>query len=214
MKNILCYGDSLTYGADPAGGPRHALEYRWPSSLKVELGEAAHVIAEGLGGRTTVHDDWGADGDRNGARILPTMLLSHSPLDLIVIMLGTNDLKPHLGRTASEAGRGMGRLAQIIRGVYAGRMEPAPEMMFVAPPHICATDNQDMMAHFGGLGVIEESKKFAAEYKRRAEEHGAHFFDASTVANPSPLDGVHLDPENTAAIGKGLAPHVKDILGL
>jgi len=214
MKTILCYGDSLTYGADPAGGPRHDLKYRWPSTLKAELGEAAHVVAEGMGGRTTVHDDWGADGDRNGARILPTILLSHLPLDLIIVMLGTNDIKPHLGRTASEAGRGMGRLAQIVRGVHSGRMELVPEIMFVAPPHICATDNRDVMAHFGGPGAIDESKKFASEYKRRAEEHGAHFFDASTVAEPSPLDGVHLDRENTAAIGMGIAPRVEDILGL
>ncbi len=105
MKTILAYGDSLTFGASPIpNGPRHAYEDRWPTALEKGLGGKARVIAEGLGGRTTAIDDWCAAADRNGARILPTLLESHSPLDLIVIMLGTNDIKPFLGRTAAEAG--------------------------------------------------------------------------------------------------------------
>ena len=117
MKTILAYGDSLTFGSNPIkNGPRHAYEDRWPTVLERGLGGAARVIAEGLGGRTTAHDDWFANADRNGARILPTLLESHSPLDMVIIMLGTNDIKPIHGRTASEAGRGMGRLVQIIRG--------------------------------------------------------------------------------------------------
>ena len=104
MKTILCYGDSLTYGANPVpGGARHAYEDRWPAALEAKLGGKARVIAEGLGGRTTVHDDWFTSADRNGARVLPTLLHSHGPLDMVVIMLGTNDLKPFLGRTALEA---------------------------------------------------------------------------------------------------------------
>ena len=88
MKTILCYGDSLTYGANPVmGGPRHAYEDRWPTALETALQGKVRCIAEGLGGRTTVHDDWYADADRNGARILPTLLSSHEPLDMVIIML-------------------------------------------------------------------------------------------------------------------------------
>ena len=96
MKSILCFGDSLTFGADPAVmGKRHAFADRWPSALEAGLGaDKVRVIAEGLGGRTTVFDDWNAAADRNGSRILPTLLESHSPLDAIIIMLGTNDIKP------------------------------------------------------------------------------------------------------------------------
>ena len=216
MKTILAYGDSLTYGANPeAGGPRHAYEDRWPTALEKGLGGRARVIAEGLGGRTTVSDDWFANADRNGARILPTLLESHSPLDLVIIMLGTNDLKPAICGSALEASFGMRRLVQLIRGHSAGRGETAPEIILVAPPLICDSDNTDMMGHFGGFAhALEQSSQFAVHYARRAQEWNTGFFDASTVAMADPLDGVHLNAGNTRAIGEGLVPVVKSMLGL
>ena len=215
MKTILAYGDSLTFGANPIpGGPRHAYEDRWPTALENGLGGKARVIAEGLGGRTTVHDDWFANSDRNGARVLPTLLESHLPLDLVVIMLGTNDIKPFHGRTANEAGRGMGRLVQIIRGHYAGKMVEAPQVILVAPPPIIVGEWADMMDHFGPDEAIATSVNFAREYKKRADEQKVHFFDAGTVAKTDVRDGIHLDPANTRAIGEGLVPLVKQVLGL
>ncbi len=215
MKTILAYGDSLTYGANPIpGGPRHAYEDRWPTALEQGLGGKARVIAEGLGGRTTVHDDWSANADRNGARLLPTLLESHSPLDLVIIMLGTNDIKPFHGRTAGEAGRGMARLVQIIRGHYAGKMQDAPQVILVSPPPIIVGDWADMMDHFGPHDAIATSADFASEYRKRAEEQKVHFFDAGTVATTSRADGIHLDPANTRAIGTGLVPLVKEVLAL
>lgn len=215
MKTILAYGDSLTYGANPIpGGPRHAYGDRWPTALEQGLGGAARVIAEGLGGRTTVHDDWFANADRNGARVLPTLLESHSPLDLVIIMLGTNDIKPIHGRTAGEAGRGMARLVQIVRGHYAGKLLAAPEIILVSPPPIIKGDWADMMDHFGPDAAIATSVDFAREYEKRAAELQVHFFDAGTVARTDPRDGIHLDPVNTRAIGTGLVPLVKKVLGL
>jgi lysophospholipase L1-like esterase len=224
QKVILAFGDSLTYGANPIpGGPRHAYEDRWPTALERGLGGGARVIAEGLGGRTTVHDDYFTDADRNGARILPTLLASHSPLDLVVIMLGTNDLKPFLGRTAFEASKGVGRLIEIIHGHAAAdganaargeRRAPAPKIIIVAPPPLSATDHPEMMVHFGEDAAIAESQRFAHWYRRRAEEYGVGFFDAGTVARADPADGVHLDAANTRAIGEGLVPLVKQVLGL
>lgn len=216
MKTILAYGDSLTFGANPElGGPRHAYEDRWPTVLEKGLGGRARVIAEGLGGRTTASDDWLAAADRNGARILPTLLESHSPLDLIIIMLGTNDLKPAICGSALEASFGMRRLVQLIRGHFAGKGEAAPQIILVAPPLVCDSDNADMMGHFGGFQhALDQSGQLAAHYARRAEEWETGFFDASTVAKADPLDGVHLDAANTKAIGSGLTPIVKSMLGL
>lgn len=215
MKTILAYGDSLTYGANPVpDGPRHAYEDRWPSVLEAGLAGKARVIAEGLGGRTTVFDDNFADADRNGARLLPTLLESHSPLDLVVIMLGTNDLKPFLGGTALEASRGVARLAEIIKGHYAQKNEPRPRIILVAPPRLGDTAHPEMMLHFGGQRAKDESRQFARWYKLRADELGVGYFDASTVATPDPHDGVHLDPANTRAIGQGLVPLVIGALGL
>lgn len=216
MKTILAFGDSLTYGANPRpDGPRHAHEDRWPTTLEKGLAGKARVIAEGLGGRTTASDDWYAGADRNGARILPTLLESHSPLDLVIIMLGTNDLKPAICGLALEASFGMRRLVQIVRGHYAGKGETAPQIILVAPPLICDTENADMIGHFGGIQhAIDQSGQFATHYARRAQEWNTGFFDASTVAHADPLDGVHLDAANTSAIGEGLVPVVKSMLGI
>ena len=214
-KVILAYGDSLTYGANPIpGGPRHPYEDRWPTALERGLGGVARVIAEGLGGRTTVHDDHYTDADRNGARILPTLLASHAPLDLVVIMLGTNDLKPFHGRTAQECSNGVARLIQIIRGHAAAELEAPPKIIVVSPPRLCEAEHPEMMKHFGEQTAIDQSMQMAEWYRRRAEENNVAFFDAATVAEPDPADGVHLDAANTRAIGEGLVPLVKEVLGL
>ena len=91
-KQILAFGDSLTWGANPGGRGRHRFEDRWTSVVEENL-IGVRVIAEGLGGRTTSFDDYSAMADRNGVKVLPTLLGSHYPLDLVAIMLGTNDLK-------------------------------------------------------------------------------------------------------------------------
>src|SRR5690606_5397717 len=115
MKTILAYGDSLTFGTNAETQGRHAYEDRWPTVLQERLAGRARVIAEGLGGRTTVFDDFSAIADRNGARVLPTMLASHSPLDLVVLFLGTNDLKSYINGSAFGAAMGIKRLVEIIR---------------------------------------------------------------------------------------------------
>ena len=214
MKSILCYGDSLTYGANPTpGGARHAFEDRWPGALQVKLAGKVNVFAEGLGGRTTVHDDWFTDADRNGARILPTLLASHGPLDLVIIMLGTNDLKPFHGRTAQEAANGARRLSDIVYAHAAAERQNPPKIILVAPPPLCDTKHPEMMLHFGP-SAIDESKKFAKWYKQRADEEAVAFFDAGTVAKADPNDGVHLDAANTRAIGEALVPLVAELLEL
>ncbi len=212
MKNVLCYGDSLTWGTVP-GGDRHAFAERWPSVLGAELGsDKAHIIAEGLGGRNTVFDDFSAAADRNGARILPTILASHQPLDCVIIMLGTNDMKPYIAGSAPAAARGMKRLAEIIRTFPYGEGFTIPEIIMVSPPHCVKTGNVDLGPIFAG--APKESAKLALEYQRVAVEVGCEFFDAASVAIASPVDGVHLDAKNTIAIGKALAPMVKNLLKL
>ena len=114
MKTLLAFGDSLTYGADAETGGRHAYEDRWPTVLEKGLNGAVRVIAEGLGGRTTTFDDWTSSADLNGARILPVLLKSHQPLDAVVIMLGTNDLKRYINGSALAAAMGMKRLAHTM----------------------------------------------------------------------------------------------------
>ena len=210
MKTVLCYGDSLTWGYDAETLGRHRLEDRWPSVLQAELGGGVHVIAEGLNGRTTAFDDWLAGEDRNGARILPTLLGTHAPLDLVVILLGSNDMKPWIHGRALASAQGMRRLAQIVRGHAYPLGAPAPNIILVAPPHVSRTDNTEFADMFAGGN--EASQKLAPLYEAVASELVCGFFDAATVAKTTPLDGVHLDAENTHAIGKALAPLVKKML--
>lgn len=214
MKTVLCYGDSLTFGTNPEGS-RHDYNDRWPTVLSKGLNPDNQtdvlIIPEGLGGRTTVFDDYSAAADRNGAKLLSAMLASHSPLDCVVIMLGTNDLKPFICGEAAGAAMGIKRLAEIVKTYPYTEGHPVPKIVLVAPPHAVNTDNMMMAAMFERR--IAESHLFAKYYAAIAEEMGCDFFDAATVAVASPLDGVHLDAENTRAIGSALIPVVKSALG-
>ncbi|TCU13123.1 SGNH/GDSL hydrolase family protein [Rhizobium sullae] len=211
-KTVLCYGDSLTWGYDPMSLARHAYEDRWPSVLQAALGGAAHVIPEGLNGRTTAFDDHLADCDRNGARVLPTILQTHAPLDLVIILLGTNDMKSVVAGSAFAACQGIARLVRLIRN-HAWPFEfDGPDILIIAPPAICATGNAPFAASFPG--GIEESAKLATLYRDLADELGCGFFDGNSVAKTTPTDGIHLDAENTRALGRGLESTVRMMLGL
>ena len=211
-KTVLCYGDSLTWGYDAETIGRHDYKNRWPSVLQAALGGDARIIAEGLNGRTTAFDDHLADCDRNGARILPTILQTHAPLDLVILLLGTNDMKPVVAGSAFAACQGISRLVRLVRN-HAWPFElDGPEILIVAPPAIRATGNVPFAASFPG--GIEESAKLATLYRDLADELGCGFFDGNSVAKTTPIDGIHLDAENTRALGRGLESMVRMMLGI
>lgn len=212
MKTVLCFGDSLTWGYDPEGPGRHAFQDRWPNVLQAALGSDAVVVAEGLNGRTTGYDDHLADCDRNGVRNLPTILHTHMPLDLVIIVLGTNDMKPVIAGAAHAARAGIQRLVGLIRHHEYSFDYDAPDILLVSPPPLCETDDPVFSAMF--RGGIEESRMLASLYRDLADEMGCGFFDAGSVAETSPLDGVHMTSENTRAVGRGLEPIVRMMLGL
>lgn len=208
-KTIMAFGDSLTWGTDVANDARHAFEDRWPSVLAAGLGDGYRVIAEGLGGRTTSFDDPTAPCERNGAKALPMLLASHSPLDLVVIMLGTNDLKSFISPTIHGPMAGMARLIQITRTYPYARGSGVPQILIVAPPHCVRLDSGEAPMSGRELAVSQE---FSPAYAQIAAETGCGFFDAATVARPSGLDGVHLDAANTRAIGDALVDIVRQML--
>ncbi len=212
MKTVLCFGDSLTWGYNAEGPSRHAYEDRWPSVLQAALGDGVKVIAEGLNGRTTAFDDHLAGEDRNGARILPTLLGTHAPLDLIVIMLGSNDMKPWIHGNPVAAKQGMARLVKIVQGHPYPLEAEAPEILLVSPPSVSRTENAEFAGMFAGGD--EASRELAGQYAALADELGCGFFDAGSVAETTPLDGVHLDAENTRKVGEAIAPVVRVMLEL
>ncbi len=210
-KTILAFGDSLTWGSDPVTSDRHPRAARWPNAMAAELGDGFDVVTDGLRGRTTAWDDHLGEGDRNGARLLPTILATHAPVDLVIIMLGTNDMKPQMAGQAMGASKGMRRLAEIVLfGRQSMNRPPEAQVLLVSPPPLVPTQNEDFAAMF--TDGVAESRDLARLYRRQADELGCAFFDAGTVAKTSPADGVHLDAENTAAIGRALAPIARSML--
>jgi lysophospholipase L1-like esterase len=134
------------------------------------------------------------------------------PLDLVIIMLGTNDMKPMIAGTAFAARAGIQRLVGLIRHHEYSFDYDAPDVLIVSPPPLCETADPVFSSIF--KGGIEQSAMLASLYRDLADELGCGFFDAGSVAKTTPIDGVHLTAENTRAIGRGLEPIVRMMLGL
>ena len=207
MFEVLCYGDSNTWGANPVNSERFGRDERWPGVLQKELGAEYHIIEEGLGGRTTVFDD-PLEEHKNGKEYLIPCLATHQPLDLVIIMLGTNDLKKRFSATAGDIAVGAGILVDTINKSGSGRNLKAPKVLLLAPPPLGKlTDLKEMFE-----GGQEKSLKFSKHFKAIAELWGCDLFDTSTVIKSSDIDGIHLEKEAHQKLGKAVAKQVKQIL--
>lgn len=211
---ILCYGDSNTWGTigrwyeSDLPSDRYPPEYRWPCVLQAQLGEGYHVIAEGLGGRSTIYD---AEGEpwKNGEPYLLPCLRSHSPLDLVIIMLGTNDLHIRKDLTEADLPVGISRLVDIVQADHdSGRGNVSPKVVIIAPIDVQPSSPE------GRVMVYDKfrreigrklSLKFPDVYQKVAEEKGCWFLNAQDYAVPGPADGVHFDPESHVRLGKAVA---------
>lgn len=203
-RTILAVGDSLTWGADPVTKHRHPPASRWPNALAARLGEGVSVVTDALCGRTTSFDDYAVIEERNTARSLPTLLGSHQPLSLVILMLGTNDLKSHICGLASGAQAGMRRLVQLVRThpYIEGR---TPEVMIVAPPPRIKTPMRPEITD----EAIAQSQLLASLYRDVAQAGDTWFFDAGSVCAASHADGVHLDAVQTERLGTELARYLQ-----
>ena len=207
MKTILCYGDSNTWGYDPATQTRFPRDIRWPGVLRSELGEGYIVIEEGLNGRTTVWDD-PIELDKNGATYLHPCIQTHKPFDLVIIMLGTNDLKTRFSLPTYDIDSGAGVLVDIVKKSDTGIGGEAPEVLLIAPPPaVELTDFTEMFED-----AVEKSGGFARHYRRISNEKGCHYLDASDHVESSPLDGIHLEVDMHIRLGKAMAAKVREIL--
>ncbi len=204
MKRILCFGDSNTYGYDPRGG-RYGEDERWPMRLSAALGEGFSVVEEGFGGRTCVYDDPIEGGYKSGASYLPPCLMSHNPLDLVILMLGTNDAKRRFGLTPVTIGEGLAQLVRLIRLYGQDASGQPPAVLIVAPAPVEPPVLNTRMAESFGEHALEVTRGLAAEYARLARLMRCAFFDAAPVAEVSPIDGVHLSRRGHARLAEALA---------
>ena len=134
-RRILCFGDSNTYGYDPRGG-RYDENTRWPLRMEKLLGRDYTVIEEGFNGRTCVMDDPTEGGYKSGANYLPPCLMSHNPLDAVVIMLGSNDSKKRFGLEPMTIGEGVMQLIRLTRLYSLASDGGSAKIVIVAPPPI------------------------------------------------------------------------------
>ena len=208
MPVIAAFGDSNTWGYDPAKAERFAADVRWTGVMARALGDRFHVIEEGLNGRTTVHDD-PLEPHRNGLKYLEPCLLSHAPLDLIIISLGCNDLKHRFGLSPGDIVLGVERLVLATKASEAGPGGKAPDVIVVAPPPLVKlTAFADMFE-----GGAEKSRSLGKLYRAMAKLHGAGFVDAGEHIHCSPLDGIHYEADQHALLGAAMAKAVKKRLG-
>ena len=194
MKTILCYGDSNTYGYNPSNGFRYPADVRWTGRLQELLGNNYRVIEEGCNGRTTIFDD-PLEGWKNGLRYLRPCLNSHKPVDMVILMLGSNDLKETFHASAEQIGDGAATLVKVIQDFTSEKQGFVPQIILVSPPEIgegiCSSP------FYGAFleNAIERSREFPKWYKKVAEEYGCVFFNAAEHIEPSPTDSLHLSPE-------------------
>jgi lysophospholipase L1-like esterase len=203
---VLCYGDSNTWGWIPAEGGRFPRDVRWPGVLAAELGPGWHVIEEGLGGRTTVFDDPLEPG-RNGRTYLLPCLLSHDPVDLVVIGLGANDLKVRYSASAADIARGVGVLAQLALDSRVGPGGGSPKILLLGLPVLGPLDDRpDELA-----GAAEKAVAMRPYLREWAAFLGVELLELHELVGYSQRDGFHLEAESHRAIGEAVARRVQAV---
>lgn len=211
MKQILVYGDSLSWGIVPDTRQRHPFHVRWPGVLELELnarGDAVRVIEDCLNGRRTVWDDPFKRG-RNGVVGLAQRIEIHSPLALVILMLGSNDFQSMHPHNAWHSAQGTAALVDAIRGAPIEPGMPQPPILIVCPPAIGKPRGSIAPKFAGGE---HKCPGLAAELQAVATLKDCAFFDANDVIGTSPVDGVHLDAEAHITLGKALAPAAQSLI--
>ncbi len=209
MKNIFCYGDSLTYGFDPVTWTRYEYEDRWTSALQKQLGSDYYVTVDALDGRTTCWD-LPYLPYRNGSETLPMLLETNSPLDLVIIMLGSNDLIRMLNKTAGDAVMGLMSLVVKINESNMGRNGVPPKVMIICPP---AFGKVSEFMSISYSGRDEECAKMPVLYKIFCDTFGCTFFDSNDFIKTCVPDGIHISRESQRTLGMKVAEVAKKILG-
>jgi lysophospholipase L1-like esterase len=210
MRNILCFGDSNTWGYVPGtAGDRFPLEVRIPGVLQASLGPGYRILEEGLNGRMSVWDDPMSpdrNADRNAKSQLPFLLESHKPLDLVSIMLGTNDLKAYMNLGPHAIAQAQGVLIDLVDAAKCGPGGSRPAILLIAPPLVVESPTP-----FGHIfdGAIPKSLAMADAYREVAREKNCLFLDAGSLVRTSVRDGIHLDPESHRELAEAMASVLK-----
>jgi lysophospholipase L1-like esterase len=210
-RTIVCFGDSNTWGYDAETDQRFNDEIRWTGLLQSELYNTYRVIEEGLPGRTSVSEDPLFEG-LAGISYLYPCLMSHAPLHLVVIMLGTNDTKERFALTSYNIAQGIVRLAHKARGSGTGPGGKAPEVLVIAPPPIGAAYIHTPIGKPMGSNCSEKSIEISQHLGNFLRGTDIHFMDASEDVSMNEIDYMHLDRQGHRNMADLVKYHVKRIL--
>ena len=211
-KHIVCLGDSNTHGycADPGDCADHGNRFneneRWTCLLQQALGQDFHVLEEGLSGRTTVFPDPLHEG-MPALDVVYPILMSHEQVDLLIIMLGTNDTKDRLGMNAACIALGMERLLVKCKQVPCWG-EKAPNILVVCPPHI----GQELHDPCMGTTCAEKSRELGKYLEPVAKRNGCAYLDAEGIAEFNKVDFMHLSRKGHAQLAEKLAQLVTELV--
>ena len=210
-KRIICYGDSNTWGYIPTGG-RYDEDTRWPMRMQQLLGDGYAVVEEGFNGRTCVMDDPTEGGFKSGVQYLPPCLMTHNPLDAVIIMLGTNDTKRRFGLTPMTIGQGMMQLVRAVKIYGMNATGDPPHTIIVGPAPIRDNLMETRHAECFGEQAIAVSRGLGPELHRVSKLLRVDYFDAAPCAEVSPLDAVHLTARGHIRLAEALAEKIRTVI--
>lgn len=210
MKSILCYGDSNTYGLKPDLTTRYPRDKRWTGILQGMLGEDYYIIEEGLGGRTTVWDD-PVEDYKNGKKYLLPCLDSHKPLDLVILMLGTNDLKIRFSVTPFDIGVSIENLLRTLKYSDAGIDFQSPEVLLICPVPIHSVGNPDLDQMIPDMN--ERSRMLEHYYRQAAEKYNVNYMDPGEQVEVNNIDGIHYTEKGHYTMAEMVERKIREILG-
>ena len=215
MINILCFGDSNTFGFNPEWTAPQEMRFpkdkRWTGILGRMLGEGYEIIEEGLGGRTTAWDDSPTQG-RNGLKEIVPLLQTHQPLDLIILMLGTNDAKRVYNASAMEIGRGMEELVKICLNPYVYDIMKTPKVLIISPVRLGEKIRTSWLGDVFDEDSANRVEQLASIYKRIADTYGCGFLDAADVAKVSETDSVHIGMEEHRKLAEAIEREIRKLV--
>ena len=209
MKRILCYGDSNTWGHDPENGARRVPdEYRWGQVLQQKLGTEYCVIEEGLCGRRTAGDgvlNLPENRGWDGYEYFLPCIRSHVPLELVIIMLGTNDLQIPFDLQPEYTGEMLGKYIEAIEEVSRLRELETPQILLISPITVDpSVTKHEFFNSIMGAQSVEKSKKLAPIIEAVARKYNVHYLKAEDHAKASELDGIHMNSQNHVLLGEAV----------
>ena len=206
---ILCFGDSLTHGFDPDSFSRFPESSRWPMILQEILGDGYRIVEEGQGGRTIASDD-PAEGEKNGSLYIVPCLESHAPLDLVIVMLGTNDCKKKFGLSSADVAGEMELFLQKVLSCNHFRYQDHFKILLISPPLISDDLNNSFLEEVFDCEYAKKvSAGLAEKYRALSERLGIHFMNAADYVKTSRADGVHLDAAGQRKLAEAVAAYIR-----